>query len=135
MERSPYIIDSLTVLHGPSAVVYGSGSLGGGIIMNTISPEKSKDNKSVFIQQYETASSSVLSHFHSIYKVKRSSFLSSISLKQYGKTKMGKNRFHQYHSWLFLQKTIIESLKIKWEQITIKIFADIADVLNAFQSR
>ena len=40
------------------------------------------------------------------------------------------NIIHDY----FCKKAIIESLKIKRDEITIKNFADIADVLTAFQA-
>ena len=95
----PYIIEDISVLHGPSSIFYGSGALGGAIVINTIHPEKYSENKSLFVQQFESASNSVLGHFHSIYKLKNLSFLSSISLKKYGNIRMGGNRFHSYENW------------------------------------
>ena len=95
----PFIIDNLSVLHGPASVFYGSGALGGAIVINTILPEKTHANKNLFVQQYETSSSSSLFHFHSSYKSGKISLLSSVSIKKYGNIKMGKNRFHGYEDW------------------------------------
>jgi len=95
----PYIIENLSVLHGPSSIFYGSGALGGAIVINTINPEKYSKNKSLFVQQYESSSNSILGHYHSIYHFKNLSFLSSVSLNKYGNIKMGKNRVHKYEDW------------------------------------
>ena len=40
-----------------------------------------------------------MSHYYSSYQLRRLSLLSSISIKQYGNTKMGKNRLHGYEDW------------------------------------
>ena len=49
----PYVLENISVLHGPSSVFYGSGSLGGPYILNTINIEKLEENKSSFTQQFE----------------------------------------------------------------------------------
>jgi len=95
----PYILENVSVLHGPSSVFYGSGALGGAIILNTLNIEDINENKSSFIQQFESSSSSIISHFNSKFKYSKTSFLSSISLKKYGNLKMGRNRFHGYDDW------------------------------------
>lgn len=117
----PYIIDNLKVLHGPSAIFYGSGSLGGAIIINTIGPEKYTNNKKLFVQQYESSSSSLTSHYHSIYKINNSSLLSSVSFKKYGNTKMGRNRMHGYEDWGVYQFATKneEQLFGKYEQVDL----------------
>ena len=95
----PYILENVSVLHGPSSVFYGSGALGGAIILNTIDIKNLQEKKSSFTQQFESSSSSVTSNFNSIYKSGKTSFLSSVSFKKYGNLKMGSNRFHGYSDW------------------------------------
>ncbi|MAO71524.1 MAG: hypothetical protein CMD02_03320 [Flavobacteriales bacterium] len=95
----PYVLESVSVLHGPSSVFYGSGALGGAIILNTINIEKLEENKSSFTQQFESSSSSITTNFHSKYRINKNSFLSSISFKKYGNLHMGKNRLHGYENW------------------------------------
>ncbi len=95
----PYILENISVLHGPSSVFYGSGALGGAIILNTLNIDKLENSTSSFTQQYESSSSSVSSNFYSKYVINKSSFLSSISVKKYGNLKMGKFRMHGYEDW------------------------------------
>lgn len=95
----PYILENVSVLHGPSSVFYGSGALGGAIILNTLNIENLQENTSSFTQQFESSSSSVSSNFYSLYKSGKTSFLSSVSFKKYGNLKMGNNRFHDYSDW------------------------------------
>ena len=95
----PYILENVSVLHGPSSVFYGSGALGGAIILNTLSIDKLENSTSSFTQQYESSSSSVASNFYSKYVINKSSFLSSISVKKYGNLRMGKLRMHGYEGW------------------------------------
>ena len=95
----PYILENVSVLHGPSSVFYGRGALGGAIILNTLSIDKLENSTSSFTQQYESSSSSVASNFYSKYVINKSSFLSSISVKKYGNLRMGKLRMHGYEGW------------------------------------
>ena len=95
----PYVLENISVLHGPSSVFYGSGGLGGAIILNTLNIQKLEENKSSFTQQFESSSSSITANFHSKYRINKNSFLSSISFKKYGNLHMGKNRMHGYESW------------------------------------
>ena len=95
----PYILENVSVLHGPSSVFYGSGALGGAIILNTLSIDKLENSTSSFTQQYESSSSSVASNFYSKYVINKSSFLSSISVKKFGNLRMGKLRTHGYEGW------------------------------------
>ena len=95
----PYILENVSVLHGPSSVFYGSGALGGAIILNTLSIDKLENSTSSFTQQYESSSSSVASNFYSKYVINKSSFLSSISVKKFGNLRMGKLRMHGYEGW------------------------------------
>lgn len=95
----PYVLENISVLHGPSSVFYGSGALGGAIILNTLNIRKLEENKSSFTQQFESSSSSVTSNFYSKYRIYKNSFLSSISFKKYGNLHMGKNRLHGYENW------------------------------------
>ncbi len=95
----PYVLENISVLHGPSSVFYGSGALGGAIILNTLNIQKLEENKSSFTQQFESSSSSVSTNFYSKYRINKNSFLSSISFKKYGNLHMGKNRMHGYENW------------------------------------
>lgn len=95
----PYILENISVLHGPSSIFYGSGALGGAIVLNTFNIKNLQKNKSSFTQQFESSSSSVSSNFYSLYKSGETSFLSSVSLKKYGNLNMGNNRFHNYSDW------------------------------------
>ena len=92
------IIEGMSILHGPSSIFYGSGAIGGGIVIKTIDPEK-RNPERVFSQQIESSSSSVLSHYHSVFHINNLSLLSSVSLKKYGNVKMGRNRVHGYVNW------------------------------------
>jgi len=74
----PYILENVSVLHGPSSVFYGSGALGGAIVLNTLNIKNLQENKSSFTQQFESSSSSVSSNFYSLYKSGETSFLSSV---------------------------------------------------------
>ena len=40
----PYVLENISVLHGPSSVFYGSGALGGAIILNTLNIQKLEEN-------------------------------------------------------------------------------------------
>jgi len=93
------IIDNLSVLHGPSSIFYGSGALGGAIVINTINPYYSEKNQTSFKSQYESSSNSFINHIHNISKFKNISNLISISHKKFGNLKMGKNRLHGYDNW------------------------------------
>lgn len=95
----PYILENVSVLHGPSSVFYGSGALGGSIVFNTLNIKNLQENKTSFTQQFESSSSSVSLNFYSLYKSGKTSFLSSVSLKKYGNLRMGNNRFHNYSDW------------------------------------
>ena len=95
----PYILESVSVLHGPSSVFYGSGALGGSIVLNTLNIKNLQENKTSFTQQFESSSSSVSLNFYSLYKSGKTSFLSSVSLKKHGNLRMGNNRFHNYSDW------------------------------------
>ena len=95
----PFILENISILHGPSTVFYGSGALGGSIVLNTINPENYSENINSFSSQYESSSSSYLTHLHSVYKKNNTSFLSSATYKKYGNLKMGSNRFHGYENW------------------------------------
>ena len=95
----PFILENISILHGPSTVFYGSGALGGSIVLNTINPENYSENINSFSSQYESSSNSYLTHLHSVYKKKNTSFLSSATYKKYGTLKMGSNRFHGYENW------------------------------------
>ena len=93
------IIDNLSVLHGPSSIFYGSGALGGAIVINTINPYYSDKNQTSFKSQYESSSNSFINNIHNISKFKNISNLISISHKKFGNLKMGKNRLHGYDNW------------------------------------
>ena len=93
------IIDNLSVLHGPSSIFYGSGALGGAIVINTINPYYMDKNQTNFKSQYESSSNSFINHIHTISKFKNVSNILSISHKKFGNLKMGKNRFHGYDNW------------------------------------
>ena len=93
------IIDNLSVLHGPSSIFYGSGALGGAIVINTINPYYSEKNQTSFKSQYESSSNSFINHIHNISKFKNISNLISISHKKFGNLKMGKNRLHGDDNW------------------------------------
>ena len=95
----PFILENISILHGPSTVFYGSGALGGSIVLNTINPQKYFENINSFSSQYESSSNSYLTHLHSVYKKNNTSFLSSATYKKYGNLKMGSNRFHGYENW------------------------------------
>ena len=95
----PFILENISILHGPSTVFYGSGALGGSIILNTINPENYSENINSFSSQYESSSNSYLTHLHSVYKKNNTSFLSSATYKNYENLKMGINRFHGYENW------------------------------------
>ena len=92
-----YAINDISFVNGPSSIFYGSGAIGGAIVMNTINPYEKKEK--VFVQQYESSSSSISSHYHSTYSINNLSALSSVSIKKYGNLFMGKNRFHGYDNW------------------------------------
>ena len=94
----PFILENISILHGPSTVFYGSGALGGSIILNTINPENYSENINSFSSQHESSSNSYLTHLHSVYKKNNTSFLSSATYKKYGNLKMGVNRFHGYEN-------------------------------------
>ena len=94
----PYIIEKLNVIHGTSSIFYGSGSLGGAIIMETIDPKKDETNM-LFVQHFESSSNNMLTHFGSSYSINNISSYSSISLKKNENLKMGKIRFHNYNEW------------------------------------
>ena len=50
----PYVLENISVLHGPSSVFYGSGSFRREpIILNTLNIQKIEENKSSFTQQFE----------------------------------------------------------------------------------
>ena len=71
----PYVLENVSVLHGPSSVFYGSGSLGRSfIILNTLKIQKLEENKSSFTQQFESSSSSITTNFHSKYRINKNSF-------------------------------------------------------------
>ena len=95
----PFILENISILHGPSTVFYGSGALGGSIVLNTINPQNYSENINSFSSQYESSSNSYLTHLHSVYKKNNTSFLSSATYKKYGNLKMGSNRFHGYENW------------------------------------
>jgi len=116
----PFILESVSVLHGPSTVFYGSGALGGSIILNTIQPQN-HDKSSVFSSQYESSSNSYLTHLHSVYKKNKASFLSSFTYKKYGNLKMGSNRLHGYEEWGRDPFTTNENIQLysKYSQIDL----------------
>ena len=108
----PFILENVSVLHGPSTVFYGSGALGGSIILNTIGPENYSENINFFSSQYESSSNSYLGHLHSIYKKNATFFFSSASFKKYGNLKMGNNRFHGYKNWGKDEFTTSENIQL-----------------------
>tara|TARA_B100000902_G_scaffold12252_1_gene14924 strand:- start:57922 stop:60231 length:2310 start_codon:yes stop_codon:yes gene_type:complete len=93
------ILNDIKVIYGPSSVFYGSGSVGGAIVMNTLNPKTINKNYGLLKGQYESSSNSYLTHFHNIYNYKKGSYLQSISYKQYGNLNMGNNRLHGYENW------------------------------------
>ena len=93
------IIDNLSVLHGPSSIFYGSGALGGAIVINTINPYYSNKNYTSFSSQFESSSNSFINHIHNITKFKNISNIISLSYKKFGNLTMGANRLHGYDNW------------------------------------
>ena len=92
------IIENLSVLHGPSSIFYGSGALGGAIIINTINPHYFNE-QTIFSSQIESSSKSFTTHIHNISKFKKADNLFSLSYQNYGDLKMGNNRLHNYPYW------------------------------------
>ena len=78
----PFILESLSVVHGPSAVFYGSGSLGGSVVLTTINPQNYSENINNFSSQYESSSNSYLSHVHFIDKKNNTSHVRTATYKK-----------------------------------------------------
>ena len=111
-------LESLSVLHGPSSVFYGSGALGGAIILNTINPQN-HDPKTLFSSQFESSSNTFISNIQNISKSDKSSSFTSLSFKKFGDLKMGENRFHGYEDWGKEEFVTIENTQLfsKYSQI------------------
>jgi hemoglobin/transferrin/lactoferrin receptor protein len=99
MTVDPFILNKIGIANGLSSVAYGSGALGGAILIETIKPLKSDSSDFFFSQQIESASDAVIGHFHAKYGKNKFYFLSGLTFKSFGNSKMGKTRLHSYQNW------------------------------------
>jgi len=99
MTIDPFSLNKVGVGNGLSSVVYGSGALGGVILIETIKPFKTDSSEFFFSQQIESASNAVLGHFHAKYGKNKFHFLSGLTFKSFGNSKMGSKRLHGYQNW------------------------------------
>jgi len=130
----PFILENISILHGPSTVFYGSGALGGSIVLNTINPQNYYENINSFSSQYESSSNSYLTHLHSVYKKNNTSFLSSATYKKYGNLKMGSNQFHGYEDWGKDEFTTSENTQLYSDYSQIDLTQKIHHKINSSSS-
>ena len=96
---NPFFINNLSVVTGPAAVVYGDGSMGGALIINTISPESFSSNSNIIKQKHESSSSSSALNYIGKYKKNNLLFINGFSIESNNNIRMGNNRYHGYENW------------------------------------
>jgi hemoglobin/transferrin/lactoferrin receptor protein len=103
---NPFFIDNLSVVTGPSSVVYGDGAMGGAIIINTINNEIFTGTSNVLEQKYNSANNSSSLSYLSNFNNKKLSIVNGLAIKKSGNIKMGKNRAHGYENWGLYNETV-----------------------------
>ena len=95
--------------------------MGGGIVFNTLEPSFSDSIKNSFIQKYESSSNAVIAHYHSLYKIKKTAYLSAFSIFSFKNLKMGSQKFHGYTNWGQEQHVTsgLEQLKTEYNKTII----------------
>jgi len=90
------ILDRVEVIYGPSSLIYGSDALGGVIHYYTHDPELSNDQKYRFFAnaytQYSTANNGEVVHLDFNNGFRKFGFLSSVTYKNFGDSRMGENK-------------------------------------------
>ena len=98
------ILDQIDVSYGPGSVNYGSDALGGVIHYYTKNPllkntDSSLHFRGVFYTAYASGNDGKNSHLDFSLSKNKWGSLTSISYKDFGDIKMGKNRTHGYQDW------------------------------------
>ena len=96
---SPFFINVISVVSGPSSIAYGNGAMGGALLFQTHTNTSITKNNIYIQQQTESATNGVFLNFLSEYHYQKIAFTSAFSLKELGNLKMGKNRVHGYENW------------------------------------
>ncbi len=110
------ILEQVDVSYGPGSVNYGSDALGGVIHYYTKNPLNRNDStlhfKGNLSSSYSTGNNGLTTHADFTLSKRKWGSLSSISYKQFGDLKMGKNRQHGYEEWgkLYNRRITIEGL-------------------------
>ncbi len=97
------ILEQIDISYGPGSVNYGSDALGGVIHYYTKNPLNNNDSlfhfNGAFSSSFSSANEGLTSHLDFSLSKKKWGSLTSISYKQFGDVKMGKNRTHGYKEW------------------------------------
>ncbi len=91
------ILERVEVIYGPTSLIYGSDALGGVVHYYTLDPDLApEDKKNIFTvhasTQYSSANNGKTSHLDFNLGGKTMASLSSISYKDFGDIRMGKNK-------------------------------------------
>jgi len=90
------ILERAEIIYGPTSIIYGSDALGGVIHYYTKDPTLSGEKKFIFKPnayiQYSTANEGKVGHLDFNVGFKKFASLSSITIKDFGDIKTGKNR-------------------------------------------
>jgi hemoglobin/transferrin/lactoferrin receptor protein len=89
-------LESVEVLFGPGAVIYGSDAIGGVMSFNTKQAKFSPDSVKTFLPthfatRYSSASNEIMTHVDFNIGKKKWAFLTSLTFSRYGDLRAGKN--------------------------------------------
>ncbi len=91
----PLALEDAEVIFGPGSLMYGSDAIGGVMDFHTLQPKFSSNNKTLVkgdaFVRYASANNEQTSHANLNIAGKKFSFLTSLTLSDFGDLKMGKN--------------------------------------------
>lgn len=91
----PLALEDAEVIFGPGSLMYGSDAIGGVMDFHTLQPKFSSNNKALVkgaaFLRYATANNEKTSHVNFNIAGKKVSFLTSLTMSDFGDLRMGKN--------------------------------------------
>jgi len=104
----PLAIEEAEVLFGPGSVIYGSDAIGGVMSFQTLTPQLSVGNTTLFtgnaVTRYSSANNEITAHFHAGVGWKKWALLTSITSSKYGDLKMGSYGPDEYLRPFYVQR-------------------------------
>ncbi len=98
---SPYLLDKVEVVFGPSSVMYGSDALGGIVHYYTKTPRltETKEVKSNFFSRYSSANQEITSNYSAEISNPTWASFTSITYSEFGDLRSGTRRSHGFSDW------------------------------------